>query len=193
MGVRLAWAVLLSLVIVGAMAGYHHSRGALVRSWTVWYFYVDPWLESHEYELRRYRSFQSDRFALSKGLSVALSGRFRITDGELPAWVRTAVEAGEDGYSRVYLGRPLAFARYESTQRRWLGLVPSTTRLEFPGFLVLVGLVYGGLWALGRLKRIPDWLRSRRLRRRGLCGRCGYDLAGLAGGVCPECGETRCG
>jgi hypothetical protein len=31
------------------------------------------------------------------------------------------------------------------------------------------------------------WWRHRRARR-GCCGKCGYDLAGIGAGVCPECG-----
>lgn len=33
-------------------------------------------------------------------------------------------------------------------------------------------------------------LRRWRHRRRGLCLRCGYDLAGNVSGVCPECGSA---
>ncbi len=32
-------------------------------------------------------------------------------------------------------------------------------------------------------------LRHFRRRRRGLCGRCGYNLEGNVTGVCPECGS----
>jgi hypothetical protein len=34
--------------------------------------------------------------------------------------------------------------------------------------------------------------RGRRFwrRRRGRCQRCGYDLRGLSGGACPECGTA---
>lgn len=34
------------------------------------------------------------------------------------------------------------------------------------------------------------WSRSARRRRRGLCVACGYDLQGIEGGVCPECGKA---
>ena len=33
------------------------------------------------------------------------------------------------------------------------------------------------------------WIPPRR-RERGVCHKCGYDLAGNTTGVCPECGET---
>ena len=32
------------------------------------------------------------------------------------------------------------------------------------------------------------WYRDLRRSRPGACERCGYDLTGVAGGVCPECG-----
>lgn len=37
------------------------------------------------------------------------------------------------------------------------------------------------------------WFKWREVRRRrGCCLRCGYSLAGLSSGVCPECGIPRC-
>jgi len=36
----------------------------------------------------------------------------------------------------------------------------------------------------------PNALRRQRLKR-GLCGKCGYDLRGNVSGVCPECGNDR--
>jgi hypothetical protein len=47
----------------------------------------------------------------------------------------------------------------------------------------LVGAV--GIWALVVLPAAVRWARR---RGRGLCVACGYDLAGVGGGVCPECG-----
>lgn len=185
--VRLAWSVLLSLIIVGVMAGYHSRWGILfgsLRSQTI--FQVGA---PEGYELWRYGSLQTRELLLDEGESMDWVLPVTITNERVPAWALRAAEAGESWHSRVSLGRPLAFARYEGTQERWLGLVPTTTRLEFPGFLVLVGLVYGGLSSVRWLKRLPAaWLRNRRDRRRGLCEQCGYDLAGLAGGACPECG-----
>jgi len=55
----------------------------------------------------------------------------------------------------------------------------------WPGFTVNV-LFYAFVW-LGLL-RVPHVVRRGRRMRRGECGACGYDVAGIAGGVCPECG-----
>src|SRR5262249_28618706 len=57
----------------------------------------------------------------------------------------------------------------------------------WPGFLFNTA-TYAGLawlyWRAGVL--IPSLWR----RRRGLCGGCGYDLRGMSGTVCPECGAA---
>jgi hypothetical protein len=47
----------------------------------------------------------------------------------------------------------------------------------------LVGAI--GIWAL---VVFPAAVRRARRRKRGCCVACGYDLAGVGGGVCPECG-----
>ena len=50
-----------------------------------------------------------------------------------------------------------------------------------------LGLLVGGLYGPGRLRQ----LRARWRERRGLCGKCGYDVrGGDASGVCPECGHS---
>lgn len=36
-------------------------------------------------------------------------------------------------------------------------------------------------------------MTTRRPRMTGRCAACGYDLAGIRGGVCPECGRARAG
>lgn len=58
----------------------------------------------------------------------------------------------------------------------------------WPGFAIntlIFALVPALLWLpLGPLKRA-------RRRRRGRCVSCGYDLSGITGKSCPECGNTR--
>lgn len=50
------------------------------------------------------------------------------------------------------------------------------------------GVLVGAGWAHALWVFV---LRSRWRRRRGRCGRCGYDLAGLVAGRCPECGAQQ--
>ncbi|MCH9057265.1 MAG: hypothetical protein IIB55_01415 [Planctomycetes bacterium] len=61
----------------------------------------------------------------------------------------------------------------------WPGFVINTFLFTIPAYLVLV--IVGAGTAM---------LRRRRRRRKGLCTACGYDLAGLNGGRCPECGQA---
>jgi len=56
---------------------------------------------------------------------------------------------------------------------------------SWPGFAVNVAL-YVGVWLVVLL--VPGAARRWRRIRRGQCGACGYDVKGIAGGVCPECG-----
>jgi len=63
-------------------------------------------------------------------------------------------------------------------------LIPTLPVL--PGFAVNV-LVYAGVWSLTLWT--PGAIRAWRRVRRGRCGACGYDVKGIAGGVCPECGS----
>ncbi len=59
-----------------------------------------------------------------------------------------------------------------------------------PLALLLVGSAAVGCIALTMLPaRHGRRLRARSITRRGLCLGCGYNLQGLAGGVCPECGR----
>ena len=61
----------------------------------------------------------------------------------------------------------------------WPGFVVNTLLFTMPAYLVLV--IVGAGTAM---------LRRSRRRRRGMCTACGYDLAGLNGGRCPECGHA---
>jgi hypothetical protein len=59
--------------------------------------------------------------------------------------------------------------------------------------------LFVSIWTIGALlsfpawrvlKRVRDRLRAGRLRDRGLCPSCTYDLTGNVSGVCPECGTS---
>ena len=53
----------------------------------------------------------------------------------------------------------------------------------------IAGLLVVLAWAGGRRRRVrvKDLTADESLVNH--CGNCGYDLTGLAGGVCPECGS----
>ncbi len=59
------------------------------------------------------------------------------------------------------------------------------------GHAINVATVVGlGMWMWFTPVVVMDVVRWRRERRRGRCTKCMYDVRGLAGSVCPECGET---
>ena len=61
----------------------------------------------------------------------------------------------------------------------WPGFVVNTIVFAIIAYLMLA-LVGGGI----------AMLRVSQRQRKGLCSTCGYDLAGLTGGRCPECGHA---
>ncbi len=79
---------------------------------------------------------------------------------------------------------PFALGVVDSTpqgrERCQIQLIPL-----WPGFVIDV-MFYAGTW-LTMLYVVGAVRRWRRVRR-GQCGGCGYDVRGIAGGVCPECG-----
>ncbi len=72
-----------------------------------------------------------------------------------------------------------------------IGPVSIATRPLFPGFPLLVAVLYGLLLVGERALRIPNGVRTRRRKRRGCCTVCGYDLVGIGAAVCPECGANH--
>lgn len=81
------------------------------------------------------------------------------------------------------------WGRHQGSYRWWFGwydgaaMLPTArvrgAHIPFWFLAALSGGVAAGLWRGGR-RSCPG---------SGVCGRCGYDLAGLgAGAVCPECG-----
>jgi hypothetical protein len=54
----------------------------------------------------------------------------------------------------------------------------------------LVGLAMFACTVRGTVRDIRRHQRALKYMRDGRCGWCGYDVRGLAGGVCPECGKA---
>ncbi len=69
---------------------------------------------------------------------------------------------------------------------------PVTWGYVFNGWMLAWGVLL--VVSLGWVVRVRAWARERARQARvsaGGCGKCGYVRAGLAGGVCPECGEDN--
>lgn len=128
-----------------------------------------------------------------------------VRSGSIPDWIRKIAEGNAIDTIRTDVGWPLRFARVERTSENWMweyppptihgllriGPIPFATRPLFPGFMLLVALVYGLMLAGERSVRIPHGIRVRCRRQRGCCAGCGYDLAGIDRAVCPECGAAH--
>jgi hypothetical protein len=128
-----------------------------------------------------------------------------VRSGSIPDWIRQIAEGNAIDTIRTDVGWPLRFARVERTSENWMlkyppptihgllriGPIPFATRPLFPGFLLLVALVYVFMLAAERALCIPHKMRVRRRRHRGCCASCGYDLIGIDAAMCPECGLTH--
>lgn len=150
----------------------------------------------------RYNSLASERYVIEPDVRFAITGPFVQTPDPIPEWARSRVQAGSGYYQRGSVGWPLRFAVYEAEYRvnggldvdglRRLWIIPITTRPVFAGMVFLVVMLYGvivaGEWIV---LRVPGKLRERKRLRRGLCRTCGYDLSGIDGRACPECGTDR--
>lgn len=92
-----------------------------------------------------------------------------------------------------YRGLPLPWLKTRpmlAPVRQWsLNTLPSNSRFS-PGSFIFDSLFWSGLAYCVIV--LPMRQRTERIqndrRRRGLCVKCGYNLAGDTTGVCPECG-----
>jgi hypothetical protein len=65
-----------------------------------------------------------------------------------------------------------------------------TRRGRFPDEVLGAGLVV--VIVAGALC-LKVWRACAKTVDEGHCGECGYNLAGLTSGICPECGRPACG
>lgn len=138
-----------------------------------------------------------------------------IVDERVPDELRRALDDGMPFDRYVRVGWPLRFASCftlgtppDTIVDTWgdtppdlsysvsrglatIGLAHLATRPLMPGFLVVVTVCEGVVLSGRAAAWLPRWRRRRSRARGGLCERCGYDLAGLTDGACPECGEGR--
>jgi hypothetical protein len=115
---------------------------------------------------------------------------------QAPQIIAAAIDASEDTartYARHRELLELPPGPRTAGERQWIRLRPlyggylrNVAALAILG-LMIGAVVFGRTW-LWQPVRLRMQTRRRRRAQRGLCPRCGYDRAGLAGGPCPECG-----
>ncbi|MGE3109135.1 MAG: hypothetical protein AB7G11_15030 [Phycisphaerales bacterium] len=121
-----------------------------------------------------------------------------VRDGQTATYIR--YEAGRIGYQRSSIWAQLDLEtesrvelRGEASMRWWFER--EVSQRPFSPTTVWVPLWAAAALPLGVSVRAWSGVIRRGCRRkRSLCPRCGYDLAGLPGPVpCPECGTARNG
>lgn len=104
------------------------------------------------------------------------------------AWRVLVAEAYQGSGIPIYASMPAALARGEAHGVEWDAaafLLNVRDRLWHAP--LVSGACVGAAAVLGAGAGLVAWWRR---KNPGACGKCGYDLAGLGGGVCPECGTA---
>jgi hypothetical protein len=138
------------------------------------------------------------RWSLSESSSPSEAARELGVAERLAVWERAAgwpFHAVVDREAELYQSNrrtglrcvTIRFERKEPYNHIWTGSAVPFTPL-WPGFAINV-VIFGVGWMIAVFGPIAIW-RSMR-RRPGRCGKCRYDLSGLIGDVCPECGNAR--
>lgn len=123
------------------------------------------WVRSYDFGLAA-----NDRFAAREVEVYSVRGRLTIASRRKPTTSRMLITTAPDG-SQIVTHYVQSYA--------------PTHSLEVSYFLiVLITAVLPTAWLICFSRPA----RRRRLKRQGRCLICGYDLAGNASGVCPECG-----
>ena len=133
---------------------------------------------------------------MARPKDFGLDGCEHATGWPLPAaWYEFVVTPKPGAPAAISIGGGIALpddpARTQIQSWGW-----SSRARALPLRPIWVGLgadvaVYACAWVvpLGVIGAARRWRRE----RLGMCGACGYSMAGLRGGVCPECGNRRQG
>jgi hypothetical protein len=166
------------------------SRTGMVRR--EWYAHV-PWRHASVHFALEFSAATQERQRFADhwgGLGALVRGRSHIEGWGLEdarGWPLQALWCSfkESGHFVLSVsgGIPLSDEPANARSIRSLPLRPI-----WRGLMVNT-LFYAALWAM--VVGLVWWrpMRRRHRRSRGLCGRCGYDMRGIAGGRCPECGD----
>lgn len=127
----------------------------------------------------------SDSVLIEEGSIVYIRFGFPLRSWE--AWWHDDGTVLPNGYLKG--PRPIAGLTLPGTlmTNRWTvpRAVPIAAR---PGLVAINACVYGAAFA-GVWYSVRAWRHRRAITKLGRCPTCGYVLAGLTSGVCPECGE----
>ena len=144
--------------------------------------------------IRTAGGFRDERLPIGqrpRGARLPIHGN--VTDDRHLGWPARALWGGEDSnwYADMgnILGWPKTIAVKKTSDQKYWWAGDGRFRLPygvlFAGFLL--DTAFYGAAPLGLGLGVGCWRRRSR-RRRGRCVACGYDLAGVGAGVCPECG-----
>ena len=132
--------------------------------------------------------------ALVVSLFCALETGFGWVPFSASTWANVQVEGGRITVTRRtspprLTGEPVFMENLlRPVPRQFAGIAWSRNRISCRLEASLMLLTVLAIYPTIALIRGP-WRRHRR-RKRGLCLKCGYNLAGNVSGVCPECGEA---
>lgn len=212
-------AITIALIALGWACRRHSEYGIWHPGSAPTILCIDPELAAYGYQCYGSEGWISSDFFVDRTPPIDPFGWDVVKESPSPAWAFDVARKGFITAGRSEIGWPLRYARVEFRESEpetpqallaeptafvsdapevavdvtgfhSIGPVSIATRPLFPGFLLLVAAVCGVLAGLEWAMKIPRRLRANRRRRRGCCERCGYDLSGIDGAMCPECGTN---